>query len=191
MCETWKIKTLGRADGGKLTDSQDSFKFSYVEIHPGQENFSLSASFLVEDAGSADYHSGYGIMAVDTVSSSSHLSRFRNSLMVGRFRSNSWRNFSCGLRVVSGYSDREALSQGGRRKLDCSRLFSSGDNRPLISAGDKHLFRLEKTDEGFRASMMTDSGWETIEFPGCDFLLRQDRKYMKSIIYWCYRCKNW
>ena len=176
MRETWKIRTLGRHDGGKLADSQDSFNFSYVEVDPGKENFSISVSFEVEDASGSDYQSGYGIMVVDTVASSSSLSRHRNSLMVGCFRSSIRYGYSYGVRIVGGYTDREAMPQDGRRLLDASRLFPSAIIKDRINDGERQVFSLEKTNEGFVASMRTDSGEETIFVPGCDFLLRQDRR---------------
>ncbi len=172
----WKNKTLGRADGGKLTDSQDSFKFSYVDIDPRRRNFSISATFEVEDASGADFQSGYGIMVVDTIESPSDSSRHRNSLMVGRFRPASGCPFSYGVRVVGGYSDRDAMPQDRHRMLDPSRLFSVQDPEGSIVAGIKCSFTLEKTDEGFRATVHADGKEDTICFPGCDFLLRQDRR---------------
>ena len=54
----WKTTTLGRKDGGKLADSQDSIRFTYIEIDPYKEDFSLSATFEVEDAAGADFQSG-------------------------------------------------------------------------------------------------------------------------------------
>ena len=172
----WRIRTLGRRRGGKFADSQDSFNFSYVEVDPGKENFSISVSFEVEDASGSDYQSGYGIMVVDTVASSSSLSRHRNSLMVGCFRSSIRYGYSYGVRIVGGYTDREAMPQDGRRLLDASRLFPSAIIKDRINDGERQVFSLEKTNEGFVASMRTDSGVETIFVPGCDFLLRQDRR---------------
>ena len=172
----WRIKSLGRHKGGKIGDSQDSFNFVYVEIDPRKENFSISVIFEVEDASDTDYQSGYGIMAVDTVASSSDLSRHRNSLMIGCFRSSAWFGYSYGARIVGGYTDRDAMPQDGRRCLDASRLFPSSGKNDRIIDGDRRIFKLEKTDEGFVATMRTDSVDETIFVPGCDFLLRQERK---------------
>ena len=168
--------TLGRSDGGKLTDSQDSFRFSYIVIDPREENFSISATFEVEDASGAGFQTGYGIAAVDTVVSPKSACRHRNHLLLGRFRAADGRNFAYGLRIVGGYTNRRAMPQDGRRKLDPSRLFPTQDDVDEIRAGDRRRFTLEKTDEGFKATMETPEGPETIIFPGHDFLLRQDRK---------------
>ena len=172
----WKTTTLGRKDGGKLADSQDSIRFTYIEIDPYKEDFSLSATFEVEDAAGADFQSGYGIAAVDTVASPSTASRHRNHLMVGRFRSIDGHNYSYGVRVVGGYVDHSALPEKGRRKLDPSRLFPTQDGSDVIGTGDKRRLQLEKTNDGFRASMFVGEEKESIDFPGHDFLLRQDKE---------------
>lgn len=172
----WRIKRLGRRQDGKLTDSQDSFDFSFIEIDPRRENFSISATFEVVDGSGTNYQSGFGIMAVDTVASSSNLSRHRNSLMVGCFRSSLGSAYSFGVRIVGGYTDPDAMPQDGRRRCDTSRLFPSADSHDRIREGERKVFKLEKTNEGFVASMYADSGKETIFVQGCDFLLKQDRK---------------
>ncbi|MCR5464808.1 MAG: right-handed parallel beta-helix repeat-containing protein [Bacteroidales bacterium] len=172
----WRIKALGRRQDGKLTDSQDSFNFSFVEVHPRKENFSISATFEVEDASGANYQSGFGIMAVDTVASASYLSRHRNSLMVGCFRASFGSAYSYGVRVVGGYTDRDAMPQDGRRRYDTSRLFPFAGSFDRIREGERKVLKLEKTNDGFIASMRTDSGEEAIFFPGCDFLLKQERR---------------
>ena len=97
--------TFGKPGRGKLSDSLDSLRFSYIEIDPRKENFTFSATFEVEDASGADYMSGYGIMVVDTVACPSTKSRHRNSLMVGRFRSLNGQDSAYGLRVVGGYTE--------------------------------------------------------------------------------------
>ncbi|MBR5175506.1 MAG: right-handed parallel beta-helix repeat-containing protein [Bacteroidales bacterium] len=173
---TWNKIVLGDGDRSKLADSQDSFKFSYAEIDPRKENFSISATFEIEDASEGDFQSGYGIMVVDTVENPSNKSCYRNHLLVGRFRSVDGRNYSCGVRVVGGYTNHKALRRGGHRILDPSRLFPTQYHEDALKSGDKRRFQLEKTDEGFKASMAFGDQIETIIFPGHDFLLKQDRK---------------
>ena len=173
---TWNKTVLGNGGRGKLADSQDSFRFSYLEVDPRIENFSISATFEVEDISEADFQSGYGIMVVDTVENPSKKSRYRNHLLVGRFRAADGRNFACGVRVVGGYTNHKALQQDGHRKLDPSRLFPSQDQDDIIKDGDTKRLKLVKTDSGFKASMFVGSIVETIDFPGHDFLLKQDRK---------------
>ena len=174
----WTPVVLGRRDGGKLTDSQDSFRFWYRKVDPRQENFTLSAVFEVEDAGGVGFQTGYGIMAVDTVVNPLSRCRHRNHALLGRFRTVSGSNYGCGLRIVGGYSNRWALPQDGRRRLDPSRQFPTQDPEDSIGPGDRHRFTLTKTDAGLEASMETPGGIETLSFPGCDFLLKQDRRFI-------------
>lgn len=173
---TWNNTFLGYGERGKLADSQDSFRFSYMEVDPRTENFSISATFEVEDVSEVDFQSGYGIMVVDTVENPSNKARYRNHLLVGRFRAVDGRNFACGVRVVGGYTNHEALPQDGKRKLDPSRLFKTQFDGGLLVKGDRMRFQLDKTDNVFKASMLVGSKEETIVFPGHDFLLKQDRK---------------
>lgn len=169
---------LGHPLANKLADSQDSFRFYYRKIDPRKENFSLEATLEVEDASGADYQTGFGIMAVDTIASPSPYSYHRNHAMVGRFRTPDGKNHGCGLRIVSGYSDPDAKSQGGRRILDPSRLFQTQPSSDEISEGERWHFILAKTDEGLEASMVTGEGTETVSIRGCDFLLRQDNDFI-------------
>lgn len=172
----WTERVLGHPEYSKLADSQDSFFFYFIKVDPRKENFSLSATFTVMGASDADYQSGYGIMAVDTVNQRGTDSRHRNHVLLGRFRTPDGRNHALGLRVVGGYNDPMALRWKGRH-LDPSRLFTDQPLQDEIRAGDRHRFCLEKTDDGFTASLATDAHTESISFPGCDCLLRQDRRF--------------
>lgn len=171
----WTPTILGRRSSGKLTDSQDSFRFWYRKIDPRRKHFRLSATFEVEDASGVNFQTGYGIMAVDTVASLSTFHRHRNQALVGRFRDISGNNYAYGLRIVGGYTDRLARPQDGRRLLDPSRIFPTQESEPCIRKGDRRRFTLAKTDSGLEASMETASGVETLFFPGCDFLMKQDK----------------
>ncbi len=173
--ENWNKTFLGRRESGKMTDSQDNFLFYYREIDPRKENFTLSATIGVEDTSGIDFQTAYGLAAVDTIASATIKCRHRNFALLGRFRTPDGDNYGCGLRIVSGYTNRAALPQDRRRKLDPSRLFKGRSGGDGLKAGTKQRFRLVKTDQGFEASLETAAGWETISFPGCDFLLKQDR----------------
>ena len=170
----WGRKVFGRPGAGKFADSEDSFVLYYRAVDPRKENFSLEATFVVADASGADFLSGYGIMAVDTVAAPREDCRFRNHALVGRFRTPDGRNYSLGLRIVGGYTSFLGLRQDGRRRLDPTRTFRTPNDPDAIRTGDIHRLRLVKTDQGLEASVQTGTGWETIRFPGCDFLLRQD-----------------
>ena len=174
----WVRAILGRPDALKLADGLDSFVFYYRRIDPKAENFVLSATLEVADASGADYQTGYGLMLVDTIACPSPDNHSRNNALLGRFRSIEGLNYSLGLRVVGGYTDADATSQQGKRHLDPSRLFSTQCPVDEIRNGDRHQFRLAKTDDGLEASLITDAGTESIRFPGCDFLLKQDQEYI-------------
>lgn len=175
--DAWQECVLGNPLANKLADSQDSFRFYYRKIDPRKENFVLEATLIVEDAFGADFQTGFGIMAVDTIASPSPASYHRNHALVGRFRTQEGKNHGCGLRIVSGYSDPEAKFQGVRRILDPSRLFQTQPSSDEILEGERWHFILAKTDEGLEASMVTGEGTETVSIRGCDFLLRQDRDF--------------
>ncbi len=170
----WTTTTLGKSNALKLADGVDSFLFHYKSIDPYKENFAFSATIEVVDVSGVDYQTGYGLMAVDTVAKTSSDDRYRNHALVGRFRTPEGLNYGLGLRIVGGYTSPEAAFQPRRRRLDPSRLFKAQYTVDEISIGDRHQFRLAKTDQGIEASMITPEGTETIHFPGCDFLLRQD-----------------
>ena len=172
----WQPVRLGHPDFSKLADSLDSLNFYFRKLDPRKENFLLSATFEVEDASGVNYQTGYGLAVMDTVASPNKISAHRNQALTGRFRAADGRNYACGLRIVGGYSDPGAQPQGRRRRLDPSRLFPTQDPEDIIRKGDRHRFTLAKTDAGLEASMETPSGTETIRFPGCDFLLEQDRE---------------
>ena len=55
-------------------------------------------------------------------------------------------------------------------------MFQSQGLSGRIGAGERGNLKLEKTNDGFIASISTDSGEESLFFPGCDFLLKQDKK---------------
>ncbi len=170
----WSRAQFGKHDWFKLADGLDSFLFYYYRIDPKTENFALSATLEVSGVFGVDSQTGYGLMAVDTVACPSSNNRYRNHALLGRFRTSEGLNYGLGLRIVGGYTNKEASFQPRRRRLDPSRLFHTQCLVDEIRQGDRHQFCLAKTDEGLEASLTTGSGTETIRFQGCDFLLRQD-----------------
>ena len=174
----WTKTILGRPDGGKLTDSQDSFVLYYRRIDPNRDNFCLRATFEVGNVEGVTFQTAYGLIAVDTIASPSDDSRHRNYALVGRSRTPEGLNYGNLLRIVSGYSDPEARRQKERRILDPTRLFPTQNQKDEINQGDRHTFMLRKTDSGLEASMNTSEGCETVSVPGCDFLLKQDGRWI-------------
>lgn len=171
----FRFENLGNSSYGKFADSHDQFVFYYQTVDPRKENFCLSALIEVEDASGVDFQTGYGIMLADTIANPSQLSRHRNHALLGRFRAMDGRNYCLGLRIVGGYTHPLALPQRRHRLLDPSRLFALQPKEDAIKKGDWHRLTLAKTDAGLEASCETENGIETILFPGCDFLLKQDK----------------
>ena len=173
--EGWQFRNLGCSSNTKFADSLDKFFFYFRCVNPRTENFCLSATFEVADASQADFQTGYGIMVADTVETPDKGSCHRNYAMVGRSRTLNGQNYGLQLRVVGGYTNPLAYARRRQRRLDPSRTFRMQPSEDSLKKGDRHHLRLIKTDEGLEASLITDSGVETIRFPGCDFLLRQDK----------------
>lgn len=164
-----------QSERGKLGDSEDSFLFFCTAVHPDMENFVLSGSFTLTNAGRMPgWQSGFGIFAVDTVASPDGACRFRNLLSVSRHRGLVYDEYECGVRVVSGHTDPSALQCGDARKADASRVFRGTGLSKTLQAGETVRFTLQKTDQGFSASAVTPGGEKTFFFPGCDFLSVQD-----------------
>ncbi len=160
---------------GKLADSEDSFLYLFCEIDPGKENIELSACFEVLESDEVpDYQSGFGIMAADTVFSGSE-SRHRNHLLAGCFRTVDGRNHGYGLRAVGGYTSPGAAEYTPVRKLDPTRMFQMQSVEDVLLPGDTCYLSLAKTDEGFVAAMQKGEKREILSFPGCDFLMKQDK----------------
>ncbi|MBR3151097.1 MAG: right-handed parallel beta-helix repeat-containing protein [Erysipelotrichaceae bacterium] len=167
------------AESGKFSDTEDSFLFICTSIDPYSENCCLSADFQVAQT-SPDHPgwlSGYGLLAADTAVSHSKTSLFRNSLAVGRFRTNTFHEFGCGLRIISGYDDPEAIVSS-ERKRDISRSTSAGFSEPVIQKGETYSFSLSKNDSGFTATIRHNGNTETLSFPGSDLLTVQDPEHI-------------
>ncbi len=164
------------SETGKLADSEDSFLFLYTKIDPNKENIRLSADFKVI-SDSSGWLSGYGLMAVDTIASKEHQCRFRNQLLAGRFKANTFHEISCGLRAIAGYADPEAAVDGGRLR-DVSRKTETIAACRSIDHNEEFCISLSKTDTGFEAIYDQNGKAETLSFPGCDFLTKQDPEHI-------------
>lgn len=168
-----------RSERGKFADSEDSFLYCFFQIDPGKENIEITAKFeVLAMDGIPDRQTGYGILAADTVYSegSDSMCRHRNHLLLGRFRTAEGEDHGYGLRAVGGYTDPEAAEYEPVRRLDPTRVFRIRTEKDEILPGDTCTFGLRKTDCGFHAVIRKGDETETILFPGCDFLLRQDKE---------------
>src|SRR5699024_9843715 len=65
--------------GAKIADSEDGFWYHYTEIDPQTENFTLDATFEVDDDSRKDNQSGFGVIAVDDFVPGDTSARYFNS----------------------------------------------------------------------------------------------------------------
>ena len=165
---------------GKFGDSEDNFLFVYTPTDPKTGNFTLSGDFSAHFGNSSFPHrqSGYGLFAVDTAASGREICRYRNQISVGRFRMDSAFDIGAGMRVITGYTNPDAIEFGSVRKIDTTRTADAGD--PGISDGESFRLSLGKTDDGFGGEIISCGKTAALSFPGCDFLTVQDpdRIYM-------------
>ncbi|MDO4869839.1 MAG: glycosyltransferase [Bacillota bacterium] len=163
------------SERGKLADSEDSLLFFGFKIDPSAENFRISADFYLDETeGDPGWLSGFGAFAIDTLACENSGCRHRNMLSAGIHRSVHIYHYARGLRIVSGYTDPEAFGGGESRKLDASHQCARIDGDPEMLRGTSRRVCLQKTDAGFTAAFTSDGVTETLTFPGCDFLMKQE-----------------
>ena len=165
-----------RSDGGKLGDSEDSFLFFGTRIDPHTENFTLRATVdLLEASGEkSGWQSGFGLAALDTAVSGRISSRYRNQVMVGRFRSDNPRRVDAGMRIVAGYHVPDAVEFGPGRMLDTSRHSTDPVFPDALTEGEHYLLTIAKTDSGFEGSIRVSDTEERFSLNGSDLLTVQD-----------------
>ena len=178
-------------NNGKIADSEDGFMYYYTEVDPATENFTLSATFTVDDASMKDNQSGFGIMAVDTFEPNNRAARYFNSagVMSAKYTrdldgSLDVRYGTPGGKFVDGYTEAPTVSSPDR-DLTRSQPFDwdyragltegSNTNPPRFTDGDVYEYTLRKSNTGFHASW-TDQDGETREIVDYepDMLLQQD-----------------
>ena len=164
------------SETGKLADSEDSFLFFYIKSDPHKENAGISAGLKVVSDRSG-WLSGYGLMAFDTIASDEHRCRFRNQLLAGRYKADTFHEIGCGLRVIVGYTDPEAAADGERLR-DVSRQITTIGASRSINHNEEYRISLCKTDDGFEALFGHNGKEEALSFPGCDLLTEQDPEYI-------------
>ncbi|GAA3058321.1 MULTISPECIES: right-handed parallel beta-helix repeat-containing protein [Actinomycetes] len=179
-------------NSGKIADSEDGFWYHYTEVDPETENFTLEATFEVEDASGKDNQSGFGLIAVDDFIPNSGAARYFNSAgtQVAKYHTSldgetGTRYGTPGGKVVHGYTEAPTQNSPDRDMTD-SRAFDwhhkdglvEGDNTnpPRFEAGDVYELSLRKSNTGFHAMWHRDGEeLESVSYDP-DMLLVQDEE---------------
>lgn len=171
---------------GKIAESEDGFVYHYTRIDPATENFTLTATFHVDDASTVDNQGGYGIIAVDTFVPGSKGARYFNSAASAFARqtdpvTGGFHYGTPGGRFVSGYTEAPDVASTARSTRD-SAAFDWGfrsdhatelnANPPKILTGDTFTLTLRRSATGFHAWMGDDVDRQVIAYDP-DLLLRQ------------------
>ncbi|MFA9431754.1 right-handed parallel beta-helix repeat-containing protein [Egicoccus sp. AB-alg2] len=177
-------------NNGKIADSEDGFLWRYTEVDPTTENFTLSATFTVDDASGKDNQSGFGIIAIDTFVPNDRDARYFNSagVMTAKYQrvidgNLVFRYGMPGGKWVDGYTDGPTVSTPSR-DLTRSQPFDwdyragmtegTNTNPPRFVDGDVYEYTLRKSNTGFHAIWTVDGEThEIIEYEP-DLLLQQD-----------------
>ncbi|SEG04273.1 hypothetical protein SAMN04487934_1071 [Eubacterium ruminantium] len=169
------LMSLDGSKNGKIADSEEGIQAYYTRINPNTENFKLTATFELASDAILDNQSGFGIYALDIAGLGTKDAKYMNSVAVGNFKLKQDTNVlyhGNGVRVVTGYSTYDPTSTAGSgRNLDNTKIFVNqpADTSTLV-VGEKFTYTLEKTDEGFIASM----GDETIFIPDVKSIMQQE-----------------
>ena len=173
-----------RASSTKLATSEDGFQYYYTEIDPQTENFTLTATFRVDDAALKDAQSGFGVIAIDALVPAESPARYFNSAgaMLTRYNWGSgageWYDGTPGARFVHGYTGAPTDNTAGARDMSDSEMFDA-DWRPdtagvKFQTGDVYELALRKSNTGFHAMWTRgDEVLEVIQYDP-DMLLQQD-----------------
>ncbi|MWC00156.1 right-handed parallel beta-helix repeat-containing protein [Agromyces seonyuensis] len=151
-----------KASTTKIATSEDGFQYYYTQIDPASENFTLTASFRVDDSSLKDAQSGFGVIAVDDLVPGVSAARYFNSAgaMVTRYaygtEAGAWQDGTPGARFVQGYTGATTDATAGVRDSSDSVAFDR-DWRPEIASapkfgdGDVYELTLRKSNTGFHA----------------------------------------
>lgn len=184
------------ATGGKMADSEDGFTYYYTEVDPTTENFTMEATFVMDDVDSRDNQSGFGIIALDTLVTGDDSSRYYNSAgaMFTKFSTTnngvitSKYGFPGG-RFITGYTGEpnDAGPAGTRKNIDSAVFvenyrdseYAGTDlaTKPRFFKGDEYTLVLRKSNTGYHASMKDIQGNLVGEEVICyepELLLKQD-----------------
>ncbi|GMA36545.1 hypothetical protein [Demequina litorisediminis] len=175
-----------RAPGStKFASSEDGFQYFYTAVDPATENFTLTATFRVDDAAAKDNQSGFGVIAVDDLVAGSSPDRYFNSAgaLVTRYGEGtvSVVDGMPGARFVNGYTGATDDNTAGARDASGSAVFDPAyraeASGPKFATGDTYTLSLRRSNTGFHAvwDRSADGGevHEVIEYDP-DALLVQD-----------------
>ncbi|GAA1140648.1 fibronectin type III domain-containing protein [Nesterenkonia lutea] len=180
-----------RGNNSKIADSEDGFWYHYTQIDPSTENFTLSASFTVDEDAGKDNQSGFGLIAVDDFVPGDSSARYFNSAgtMAAKYTfgadgEEGVRYGTPGAKFVHGYTEGPGTSSAARDMSD-SRAFDwdyksdytegSNVNPPRFEAGETYEFTLRRSNTGFHSIWEREDGEveEVIHYDP-DMLLTQD-----------------
>lgn len=159
-------------NNGKIADSEDGFLYYYTEVDPDTENWTLSATFTVDDASGKDNQSGFGLIAVDTFVPGDRDARYFNSAgtMAAKYTrdvggSLDVRYGTPGSKIVTGYTQGPTVATPAR-DMTQSEPFDwgfrdgmtegSNVNPPRFLDGDTWEFTLRKSNTGFHSTWVLD-----------------------------------
>ena len=147
-----------KTSGTKIATSEDGFQYFYTAIDPASENFTLNATFRVDDASTKDNQSGFGIIAVDDLVPGSSADRYFNSAgaMITRYSTPvGTQDGTPGARFVRGYTGATSDNTAGARDSSHSQAFDptyrADAAGPKFTTGDVYELTLRKSNTGFHA----------------------------------------
>ncbi|ROS31352.1 parallel beta helix pectate lyase-like protein [Cellulomonas sp. PhB150] len=174
-----------KASSTKLATSEDGFQYFYTKVDPTTENFTLDATFRVDDASTKDNQSGFGILAVDSIVPGDATHRYFNSAgaLITRYGEGtpSVLDGTPGARFVQGYTGSTDDATAGTRDSSDSQPFDptyrADTAGPKFATGDVYQLTLRRSNTGFHAIWHRGGGdggdAEVIEYDP-DMLLAQD-----------------
>lgn len=147
-----------KTSGTKIATSEDGFQYFYTAIDPASENFTLNATFRVDDASTKDNQSGFGVIAVDDLVPGSSSDRYFNSAgaMITRYSTPvGTQDGTPGARFVRGYTGATNDNTAGARDSSHSQAFDhtyrADAAGPKFTTGDVYELTLRKSNTGFHA----------------------------------------
>lgn len=215
QAERWKSVKIGSGETGtivdnndgsltftstssKLAESEDQFLYYYTEIDPTTENFTLTATFVMDDVSTSDNQTGFGVIAIDSFDESVD-NRYFNSAgsLFGRFSrvvdgaSVATQGIPGG-RFITGYQEgtTSATVSGTRKNIDTEPFdwnYREEDDKidvtkPRFLQGEEYTLTLRKSNTGFHAIMTIDGEKNEVICYEPDLLLKQDQdKYYVGV----------